>query len=371
MTLAEKIGSTGLPESEAKPLFGAIADTIAFCHRYSIIHRDVKLENVLLDCSHPTAPTVKLIDFGLANFFDRKGLMATFCGSLPYTAPEILRGDAYVGPEVDVWSLGVLLYVVITANFPFEDPSQPRNYEKIMSGDFHLKPEMSIELRNLLRRMLEPTISKRLTMDQVLSHPWLANYRRKANPSSSSSLYDVPVAARPRTPPSSALYTAGPEANRDNGAASPTGDNSVPELGRTAMALAQPPQPPPPLHPRPSSSTARSSSLADASAVPIRLPIDPIAAWEVAVCLDISLQNVLQKLPSTGSAASSSADIRTFSSRTYVSSNPSYLNSNTFTCGGDVSGGDGSSNYTSCSYGNTAGEIVMVPNSPIVSVYTL
>ncbi|KAJ1815319.1 Serine/threonine-protein kinase, partial [Coemansia sp. RSA 2598] len=163
VTLAERVGSAGLSEDEARAIFKPVTETIAFCHRYSVIHRDIKLENVLLDyadegdnarplllpregskssrnvvsnanstgpgsmadaAADPTGARssadyraasvfdgrVKLIDFGLANFFDGTSLMETFCGSLPYTAPEILRGDAYVGPEIDVWSLGVLLY---------------------------------------------------------------------------------------------------------------------------------------------------------------------------------------------------------------------------------------------------------------------
>ncbi|KAJ1931798.1 Serine/threonine-protein kinase, partial [Kickxella alabastrina] len=120
---------------------------------------------------------VKIIDFGLANFFDGTSLMETFCGSLPYTAPEILRGDAYVGPEIDVWSLGVLLYVMLTGQFPFEDPAQAKNFDKIMAGDFSLKPSMSRELQDLLLRMLEPNAKRRITMKAILHHPWLQTDR--------------------------------------------------------------------------------------------------------------------------------------------------------------------------------------------------
>ncbi|KAJ1732605.1 Serine/threonine-protein kinase, partial [Coemansia biformis] len=209
VTLAERVGGGGLSENEARAVFKPVAETINFCHQYSVIHRDIKLENVLIDYADEarspwelvssensfqpstlhahrsqrssnnmdsarewvqrrrrstsghaalarqrsvpsdtsTEPPdfraasvfdgrVKLIDFGLANFFDGTSLMDTFCGSLPYTAPEILRGDAYVGPEIDVWSLGVLLYVMHTGSFPFDDPAQPKNFEKIANGDF-------------------------------------------------------------------------------------------------------------------------------------------------------------------------------------------------------------------------------------------
>ncbi|OLY79952.1 Serine/threonine-protein kinase SIK2 [Smittium mucronatum] len=99
--------------------------------------------------------------------------METFCGSLPYTAPEILRGEYYNGPEIDIWSLGVLLYVMVTGKFPFSDPSVQENYNKIMDGDFDLDNRMSLNLKTLLVMMLEPDIEKRLTIEQVLSHKWL------------------------------------------------------------------------------------------------------------------------------------------------------------------------------------------------------
>ncbi|OMJ19826.1 Serine/threonine protein kinase KIN1 [Smittium culicis] len=212
-TLSERIGSNGVSEEEARLLFRPIADAISYCHSYSIIHRDLKLENLLIDYTteaktevesskmfknkteatgmsstgndgdkspkeiENTSPihigNVKLIDFGLANFYSKKGIMETFCGSLPYTAPEILRGEYYNGPEIDIWSLGVLLYVMVTGKFPFSDPSIPENFNKIMEGDFELEKRMSLELKKLLVMMLEPDIKKRLTIKQVLEHKWM------------------------------------------------------------------------------------------------------------------------------------------------------------------------------------------------------
>ncbi|PVU97160.1 hypothetical protein BB561_000715 [Smittium simulii] len=185
-TLAERVGSTGVSEDEAKMLFKPIAEAIQFCHSYSIIHRDVKLENVLIDYtrlndssiianshlkksdqSDPPIGFVKLIDFGLANFFTQNGHMQTFCGSLPYTAPEILRGDSYNGPEIDIWSLGVLLFVMLNGKFPFDDPSESKNFKKIIEGDFEIRTDLSFELQKLLVMMLEPDVSKRLTIDQI------------------------------------------------------------------------------------------------------------------------------------------------------------------------------------------------------------
>ncbi|KAJ2822723.1 Protein kinase kin1, partial [Coemansia erecta] len=167
-TLADRVGSSGMDERSAARVFKSVCETVQFCHQFSVIHRDIKLENVLLDANDHAM----LIDFGLANFYGAAP-METFCGSLPYTAPEILRGTAYVGPEVDAWSLGVLLYVMLTGRFPFDDPAQPANFERIMAGDFPLRGSLSREVQELLVRMLEPDSVRRITVPQVLAHAWL------------------------------------------------------------------------------------------------------------------------------------------------------------------------------------------------------
>ncbi|RKP33234.1 kinase-like domain-containing protein, partial [Dimargaris cristalligena] len=143
---------------------------LGFCHTHSIIHRDLKLENIMID-RH--TKMVKLIDFGLANFYDPQSLLATACGSIPYTAPEILRGEKYVGPEVDVWSLGVLLYVMTTGMLPFGDPSVAKNFENITAGNFWIPNGMSEPLQNLLIRMLDPDVKRRISLKGVVNHTWL------------------------------------------------------------------------------------------------------------------------------------------------------------------------------------------------------
>ncbi|KAJ2665257.1 Serine/threonine-protein kinase [Coemansia sp. RSA 1199] len=169
-TLADRVGPHGMQERSAQQTFKCVCETVRFCHRYSVIHRDIKLENVLLDGQNKPM----LIDFGLANFYGAQP-MDTFCGSLPYTAPEILRGAAYTGPEVDVWSLGVLLYVMLTGRFPFDDPAQPANFERIMKGDFSLRPSLSRHVQDLIVRMLDPDSRSRISVVQVIEHPWLAD----------------------------------------------------------------------------------------------------------------------------------------------------------------------------------------------------
>ncbi|OMJ20508.1 Serine/threonine-protein kinase SIK2 [Smittium culicis] len=115
---------------------------------------------------------VKIIDFGLANFYQKGEFLDTFCGSLPYTAPEILRGEPYTGPEIDVWSLGVLLFIMVTGRFPFSDPSNPKNFKKIEMGDFKVPEFLSSELEELIRMMINPDKKQRIRMDQVMQHQW-------------------------------------------------------------------------------------------------------------------------------------------------------------------------------------------------------
>ncbi|ORY04416.1 hypothetical protein K493DRAFT_205793 [Basidiobolus meristosporus CBS 931.73] len=128
--LGQKIGKQGISEEKAKQYFQQIVAALSYCHSYSITHRDIKIENILVD----KEDNIKLIDFGLANFYNRNAVLKTACGSLPYTAPEILRGESYVGPEVDIWSLGVVLFVMVAGYLPFGDPSKPKNLERVMTG---------------------------------------------------------------------------------------------------------------------------------------------------------------------------------------------------------------------------------------------
>lgn len=102
--LTDRIGRNGIKVELAAHYFEQIIDGIGYCHSNFVVHRDIKVENIMIDSEN----NVKIIDFGLANFFDQKNALKTFCGSLQYSAPEIMRGDPYIGPEVDIWSIGIL-----------------------------------------------------------------------------------------------------------------------------------------------------------------------------------------------------------------------------------------------------------------------
>ncbi|KXN65474.1 Ampk-like protein Snf1, partial [Conidiobolus coronatus NRRL 28638] len=137
--LAECIPSHGMSESRATKYLAQLVDALAYCHRHSVVHRDIKIENIMVD-SHDR---IKLIDFGLANFYDPSSHLNTSCGTIPYTAPEILRGDKYIGPEIDIWSLGVVLFTMLTGSLPFGDPRIHNNYWTIMNSQVNYPPTMS------------------------------------------------------------------------------------------------------------------------------------------------------------------------------------------------------------------------------------
>lgn len=122
-----------LAEHESRLLFRQIAMAVYYCHKHQICHRDLKLENILLDqnCN------AKIADFGLSNIFDDRRLLKTFCGSPLYASPEIVRGIPYCGPEVDCWCLGVLLYALVYSAMPFDGSNFKRLVKQITQPDYY------------------------------------------------------------------------------------------------------------------------------------------------------------------------------------------------------------------------------------------
>ncbi|KAF9764848.1 putative serine/threonine-protein kinase KIN1 like protein [Nosema granulosis] len=158
-----------LDEREARRYFRQLVSAIDYIHRNSIVHRDLKIENILVD-EHGN---VKLIDFGLSNFYDNKMLLNTFCGSLYFAAPELLMGHRYCGPEIDIWSLGVVLYVLLNGCVPFDDKDVVNLQGKIKEADFEFKKHLSEEVKQLILGMLQPNPSSRFTLDHIISSAWL------------------------------------------------------------------------------------------------------------------------------------------------------------------------------------------------------
>ncbi|KAG6856677.1 hypothetical protein H0H87_001891 [Tephrocybe sp. NHM501043] len=177
-----------LSEDEAKLIFGQLCLAVAYLHDNGIVHRDLKLENVLLD----ERCRVKLGDFGFTREFEKGSFMETFCGTTGYASPEMLQGKKYQGPEVDVWSLGVILYCLLTGTLPFDDDDEGVMRDMIIKGDFEDPNWLSIgeafqivlidcsicnsEARNLIKGVLQKDVTTRLTIPQILEHSWFTSH---------------------------------------------------------------------------------------------------------------------------------------------------------------------------------------------------
>ena len=118
-----------LPENEARRFFQQIISGLEYCHKHNVVHRDLKPENLLLDENN----NIKIADFGLANFLNDGCFLDTSCGSPNYAAPEVISGRMYAGPEVDIWSSGVILYALLCGRLPFDDENIPSLFRKIKS----------------------------------------------------------------------------------------------------------------------------------------------------------------------------------------------------------------------------------------------
>ncbi|KAH9820989.1 phosphotransferase [Melampsora americana] len=171
-----------LKEKDASKLFAQLISGVTYLHAKKIVHRDLKLENLLLDRNR----NIIITDFGFANRFEDRSndLMATSCGSPCYAAPELVVQDGrYVGSQVDVWSCGVILYAMLAGYLPFDDdPSNPDGdninllYKYIINTPLSFPEWITDQPKDLLLRMLVPDPLKRCALSEVTSHPWLAKY---------------------------------------------------------------------------------------------------------------------------------------------------------------------------------------------------
>ncbi|KXS22345.1 Pkinase-domain-containing protein [Gonapodya prolifera JEL478] len=161
-------------ENIARKLFRQMVSALSYCHESNIIHRDLKPENLLLaETDGPNQPIVKIADFGFSSIYHSAGKrLETFCGSPFYCSPEIVNSRPYKGPEVDVWSLGVVLYALITGRLPYYSEDIGNLYDKITDGCFHVPDHVSSSARDLLHSMLQVDPEQRATVDELRAHPW-------------------------------------------------------------------------------------------------------------------------------------------------------------------------------------------------------
>uniref|UniRef100_A0A915J7M8 Protein kinase domain-containing protein n=1 Tax=Romanomermis culicivorax TaxID=13658 RepID=A0A915J7M8_ROMCU len=159
-----------LSENEARRIFQQIISAVDYCHSIAgVCHRDLKAENLLLDADWQ----IKLADFGFSNYYTKDNTLCTFCGSPPYAAPEVFEGKKYFGTEIDIWSLGVILYVLVCGVLPFDASTLPLLRDRVLSGRYRIPYFMSSDCESLLRKLLVVEPCKRYTLEQVKSHRWI------------------------------------------------------------------------------------------------------------------------------------------------------------------------------------------------------
>ncbi|KAJ8380928.1 hypothetical protein SKAU_G00017060 [Synaphobranchus kaupii] len=179
-----------LDEKESRRLFQQIISALDYCHRHMVVHRDLKPENVLLDAQM----NAKIADFGLSNMMSDGEFLRTSCGSPNYAAPEVISGRLYAGPEVDIWSSGVILYALLCGTLPFDDDHVPTLFKKICDGIFYTPQHLNPSVTSLLKHMLQVDPMKRATIKDIREDEWfqqdLSKYLFPDESTHSSSVID-------------------------------------------------------------------------------------------------------------------------------------------------------------------------------------
>uniref|UniRef100_M1A013 non-specific serine/threonine protein kinase n=1 Tax=Solanum tuberosum TaxID=4113 RepID=M1A013_SOLTU len=180
--LFDRIASKGkLSETQGRKLFQQLIDGVSYCHDKGVFHRDLKLENVLIDGGR----NIKISDFGLSalpQHLRDDGLLHTTCGSPNYVAPEVLSNRGYNGATSDTWSCGVILYVILTGFLPFDDRNLAVLYQKIFKGDAPIPKWLSQGAKNLIKRILDPNPQTRITMAEIKEDEWFKQNYTPTNP---------------------------------------------------------------------------------------------------------------------------------------------------------------------------------------------
>jgi serine/threonine protein kinase len=171
-------GHRGLDETDARQIYFQLVSVLDYLHRERrIIHRDLKAENVLLDQHY----NIRVVDFGLSNYFSEQNpFLQTTCGSPAYVSPEIIRDEPYTA-AADVWASGVLLYAMVCRTFPFHGENIAGLLNSILSSIPTLPHSISPELRGLIGRLLMKESKTRITIRQIMEHPWLGDMGSPSN----------------------------------------------------------------------------------------------------------------------------------------------------------------------------------------------
>ncbi|GLU22632.1 hypothetical protein SLE2022_386940 [Rubroshorea leprosula] len=190
--LFDKIASRGrLKEDEARKYFQQLINAVDYCHSRGVYHRDLKPENLLLDANG----VLKVSDFGLSALPQQvrdDGLLHTTCGTPNYVAPEVINNKGYDGAKADLWSCGVILFILMAGYLPFEDSNLMALYKKIFKADFTCPPWFSSSAKKLILRILDPNPLKRITIAEVIENDWFKKgYKPPSFEQADVSLADV------------------------------------------------------------------------------------------------------------------------------------------------------------------------------------
>ena len=166
-----------LSEAISRIIFKQLIETIKYIHSKGIVHTDIKPDNILLNLNN----NIKICDFGVSKEIKKGLLINDSCGTPAFIAPEILLDDPYDPYMTDIWSCGVVLYVMISGFFPFTGINENQLHRHILSGKFPKLQNISNNLKDLINKILEINPQKRITIDEILNHPWIVGYENETN----------------------------------------------------------------------------------------------------------------------------------------------------------------------------------------------
>ena len=171
--------SEDLSEKDICKLYQQIISGIEYCHEMGIAHRDLKLQNILLNYKKD----IKIIDFGLSNNYDKDmdELLHSSCGSPIYAAPEMIKGIEYRGLNTDIWSSGIILYLMLCKSFPFNDKNNSKLYQKILAGKFNIPNNLSNEAKDIIIKLLKVNPQERIKLNDIKNHPWFNLINKNKN----------------------------------------------------------------------------------------------------------------------------------------------------------------------------------------------
>ena len=187
------VDKKNLDEKQACTFFQEVIDALTYLHSVNIVHRDVKPENILLNTINRKI-RCKLIDFGISRTFENNELMMeTPCGTVTYAPPEMHKGEKYNGILAEVWSLGVLLYTMICGYLPFVEEDEETTIRNILNGCYELPEELSPELKDLMKHLLDINSNTRYSLEKIKEHPWFNKVANNSRPGVIIGYHRIPI----------------------------------------------------------------------------------------------------------------------------------------------------------------------------------